>query len=139
MHKHTKTLFALTVIILFGCLAGICCAEEGFLLIKDDTFLHKDKECKVNDCEKPLYKFTIGKVIKEEDDKIYVKIMGKLLEQRTAPEYESLYYLSIKIGYSGWIKRDDVILFQYILDKNSWGWSEVYENAQRIFLKKYFP
>ena len=117
---------------------GLCYAEEGFLLIKDDTFLHKDKECKVSDCEKPLYKFTIGKVIKEDGDKIYVKIVGKLLEP-TSAEYQALYYLSIKIGCSGWIKRDDVILFQYILDKHSWGLSEVYENAERIFLKKYFP
>ena len=96
MYKHMKIFITITVIMLFGCLLGICYAEEGFLLIKDDTFLYKDKECKVSDCEKPLYKFTIGKVIKEDGDKIYVKIVGKLLEH-TNPEYDALYNLSIKV------------------------------------------
>ncbi|MBU1809072.1 MAG: hypothetical protein KJ661_05895 [Candidatus Omnitrophica bacterium] len=129
-----KVSFAVSVIVLFSLVAGICYANEGFLCIKDDTLLYNDKECKSVKSERPLYKFTFGDVQKKEAGKIYIRISNNVLNggNFSSPFFppSDKFHLA---GFSGWITEDDAILFQY---SNT---PDLYDKARRIFLKKYFP
>ena len=140
MCKRMKILFTVTAIILFGCLVETCYAGEGFLLIKDDTLVYKDKGCKSVTSERPIYKFTYGDVEKKEAGKIYVRFIGNLL--LTDAQYITLSPTQ-KFGLlhsRGWINESDVILFQYNQTSDfSKSETDLYDKVRRLFLKKYFP
>ena len=127
-----RWIFGISVLLLI--LIGKCYADEGFLLIKHDAVLHKDKECNIAKFEKPLYKFTLGIIEKKYAGKIYVLVKGYLLALTPIGTSVDMPIQKHElIGFRGWIDENDVISFQYSKT------SGLYDEATRIFLKKYFP
>ena len=105
--KKRKIILCVTVLLVL--IAKQCYAKEGFLLIKDDVFLYKTKECNTISSKRTLYKFSYGEVKKEDGDAIYIRIANFLFKKMQLHGHR--HYASQ--GAYGWIKKEDVILFDY--------------------------
>ena len=135
-YRMPLLMFKLLFFVSLFCVVGLCFADEGFLITRDNAFLYNDKECKSLRFKKPLYKFTFGMVVKKESNNLYVKVIDNILVGSTAHGHSGVGMVdsyNIKVNRFGWIDKNSVILFDY----NEY--AELYDNATRIFLEKYFP